>query len=128
MIKVFKELTGFLFCYLNYFLFYSVDRTAHRLFSPKSRNKRLQRWSKIFDQPVKNDKRTNEGDDYIACCTLDYPYFKENYNLIEIDEIDALNGDVKAIQQSNVTGNTTFIIEEVNATTLGFSQGSVKVV
>ena len=52
-------------------------------------NKRLQcydRWTKPFNQPVRNDLRTydniqkiaaGQGDDYRTGCLLDYPYIKE---------------------------------------------------
>ena len=48
----------------------------------------------VFDQPVRRDLRTYEnvqkivigqGNDYTTCCLLDYPYFKEKYNLIVTD-------------------------------------------
>ena len=68
---------------------------------------------------------------------LDYPYFKENYKMIEIDlsrqiELDA---DPRAIQQINFTANldragntaTFFIIEEAKETVFEYSQGIVKV-
>ena len=47
-----------------------------------------------FDQPVKNDLRTDDnikklaiglGDDYKNCFLLDYSYFKEYCKLIAID-------------------------------------------
>ena len=100
----------------------------------------------FFDQPVKNDKVTNEnimkiatgqGDDYATGCLLDYTYFKKYYKMIVVDlnKQQALDADPKAIQQINFTanldraGNTTmfFIIEEAKETVLDFSQGTVKV-
>ena len=48
----------------------------------------------FFDQPVKNDKITNEnirkvatdpGDDYRTGCLLDYIYIKNYYKMIAID-------------------------------------------
>ena len=48
----------------------------------------------FFDQPIKNDLKTNDnirkiatgqGDDYATGCLLDYPYFKKYYKLIVID-------------------------------------------
>ena len=48
----------------------------------------------LFDQPVKIDLRTyaiiqktatSRGDDYTSSCLLDYPYFKEYYNLVSSD-------------------------------------------
>ena len=93
----------------------------------------------FFDQPINNDSKTYEnirkiatgqGDDYTTGCQLDYPYFKENYKIIEIDlsKQKALHVDLRAIQQINFTanldrvGNATmlFIIEEVEETVLDF--------
>ena len=100
----------------------------------------------FFDQPVQNDKVTNEnirktatGQEYyyITGCLLDYIYFKKYYKMIAIDlsKQQALDADPKAIQQINFTanldraGNTRiyFILEEVKETVLAFSQGTVKV-
>ena len=48
----------------------------------------------FFDQTINNMTKTYEnnrkiatsqGDDYITGCLLDYPYFKENYQMIAID-------------------------------------------
>ena len=48
----------------------------------------------VFDQPVKSDRRTydnvrkiatGQGDDYTTGCLLNYPYFKDYYNMIAID-------------------------------------------
>ena len=83
------------------------------------------------DQPVENDLRTYEnirkiatsqGDDYTTGSLLDYPYFREHYNMIAIDlnKNQALDAHPRAIQSINFTGNadrnrtTTmlFIIEE----------------
>ena len=82
----------------------------------------------FFDQPVKNNKITNENirkittgreDDYTTGCLLGYAYFR----------------DIKAIQQINFTANldrpgntgTFFIFEEAKETAFDFSQGIVKV-
>ena len=80
---------------------------------------------------------TGQGDNYTTGCLLDYPYFKNLYEMIAIDlsKQQALDDDPRAIQQINFTanfdraGNTTmfFIIEEVKETVLDFSQGTVKV-
>ena len=100
----------------------------------------------FFDQPVKNNLRTDDnirkigtgqGDDFTTGCLQDYHYFKNYYKMIAIDlskqkEFDA---DPKAIQPINFTGfldqpgNTTmfFIIEEAKETILYFSQRTVKV-
>ena len=104
----------------------------------------------FFDQPVKMIlenmktlekvllvKEMGQGDDYTTGCLLDYPCFKENYEMIAIylSKQQALDADPRAIQQINFTenldraGNTTmlFIIEEAKETALDFSQGTVKV-
>ena len=97
----------------------------------------------VFDQPVKNNKVTYENirkistgqrDDYTTGCLLDYAYFKDSYKIIAIDlsKQQVLNADPRAIQQINFTpnldraGNTRiyFILKE--ATKLGFSDGTVK--
>ena len=85
----------------------------------------------FFDQPINGMSKTYEnirkittgkGDDYTTGCLLDYPYFKENYNMIAIDlsKQQALDADPRKIQQINFTanldraGNTAmfFIIEQ----------------
>ena len=100
----------------------------------------------FFDQPINNDIKTYEnirktatgqGDDYTTDFLLDYPYFKENYKMTEIDlsKQQALDADPRANHQINFTPNLSraekktfcFIIEEVKETVLDFSQGSVKV-
>ena len=42
-----------------------------------------------------------QGDDYIAGCLLDYPYFKENYKMIAIDlsKQQALDADSRTINR-----------------------------
>ena len=100
----------------------------------------------VFDQPVKNYKipyenirkiAAGQGDDYTTGCLLDYSYFKDHYKLTATDlsKQQALDADLRAIQQINFTanldteGNTTmfFIIEEAKETVLDFSQGTLKV-
>ena len=94
----------------------------------------------FFDQPIKNNKVTNEnirkiatgqGGDYTTGCLLDYPYFKDSYKMIAVDlsKQQALDADPRAIQQLNLTanlhraGNTRiyFIIEEAKENILNFS-------
>ena len=69
----------------------------------------------FFDQPVKNDMRTydnirkiatGQGDDYTTGFLIDYPYLKDYYKMMAIDlsKQQALNSDLKAIQQINSTG------------------------
>ena len=100
----------------------------------------------FFDQPVKNNEITNEnirkiatgrGDDYTTGCLLDYAYFRDIYKIIATDlsKQQALDADLKAIQQINFTANleragnteTFFILEEAKETAFDFSQGTVKV-
>ena len=67
---------------------------------------------------------------------LDYPYFKDSYEMIAVDltKQEALDADPRAIQQINFTanldraGNTRiyFTLEEAKETILNFSQGTVK--
>ena len=80
---------------------------------------------------------TGQVDDYTNVFLLHYPYFKENYKMIETDlsKEQALNADPREVQQINFTvnldrpGNTTMliVIEEANKTVLEFSQGIVRV-
>ena len=48
----------------------------------------------VFDQPIKDNKVTYEnirkvavskGDNYKTVCSLDYPYFRDNYKMIAVD-------------------------------------------
>ena len=99
----------------------------------------------FFDQSVQNDQRTYDniptitiiqGDDYTTGCWLDYVYFKSYCKLIAIDlsKQQALDPDLKAIQQINFFGNLDragnitmlFIIKEAKETILDFSQGTVR--
>ena len=100
----------------------------------------------FFDQPVKDNKityenirkiATGQGDDYTTGCLLDYPNFKDSYKMIAIDlsKQQALDADLRTIQQINFTANLDragnrriyFILEEAKETVLDFSQGTVKV-
>ena len=95
----------------------------------------------FIDQPMKNNKimykyitkiATDQGDDYMTGCLLDYTYFRDYYEMIAVDlsKQQALNFDPKAIQQINFrAGNTRiyFILEEAKETFLDFSQGTAKV-
>ena len=99
----------------------------------------------FFDQSVQNDQRTYDniptitiiqGNDYTAGCWLDYVYFKSYCKVIAIDlsKQQALDPDLKAIQQINFFGNLDragnitmlFIIKEAKETILDFSQGTVR--
>ena len=70
----------------------------------------------FFDQPVNynlltydNIRKiaTGQGDDYTNGCLLDYIYFKTYYKMIAIDlsKQEALDTDLKAIQQISFTSN-----------------------
>ena len=70
----------------------------------------------FFDQPIKNNKVTNEnirkiaagqGDDYTIGCLLDYTYFRDYQKMIVVDfsKQQVLDGDGKPIQQINFTAN-----------------------
>ena len=70
----------------------------------------------VFDQPIDSMAKTYEntrkiatgqGDDYATGCLLDYPYFKDHYKMIAIDlsKQQALDADLRAIQQINFTTN-----------------------
>ena len=79
---------------------------------------------------------TGQGDNYTTGCLLEYNYFKIYYRMIAIDlnKLQALDPDPKAIQQINFTANLDrkrqtamyFIIEEAKKAILDFSQGTVR--
>ena len=69
-----------------------------------------------FDQPVKNNQityenirkiATGQGVGYTIGCLLDYSYFKDNYKMIaiELSKQQALDTDLRPIQQINFTAN-----------------------
>ena len=66
----------------------------------------------LFDQPVKNNLitydnirkiATGQGDDYTTGCLLDYNYYK--MMATDLSKQQALDADLKAIQQINFTTN-----------------------
>ena len=73
------------------------------IFSSESRDKRLQCYDglkKLFWLTSKNDlitfdniwnTVTVQGDDYTTGCLLDYPYFKEQYNMQQYKKLILLN-------------------------------------
>ena len=100
----------------------------------------------FFDQPIKDNKVTYEnirkittiqGDDYTTDFLLDYIYFKKYYkmNAVDLSKQQALDVDLKAIQQINFTENLDrpgrtriyFILEKAKENVFEFSQGAVKV-
>ena len=72
----------------------------------------------FFDQTIKNGIKTyeniqkittGEGDDYTTSCLLDYNYFKRHYKMLAIDlsKEQALDANLKAIQQINFSGKVS---------------------
>ena len=60
----------------------------------------------FFNQPINSDIKTYEniskiatglGDDYTTGCLINYPYFKENYEILAID----LSKQQTVLQQFN---------------------------
>ena len=95
----------------------------------------------VFDLPVKNEEETYENiidmsnnNNYMTDNLLDFAYYKENYNLIAIDQRKQTK--IKDPQQINFIGKierqgngvtTFFIIEKSEETTFEFLQNSVKI-
>ena len=74
-----------------------------KLFQSTSKNRFKNIW------PYENiwQITTGQGDDYTTGCLIDYVCFKNYYKIIAIDlsKQQAPDGDSKAMQQSNFTGN-----------------------
>ena len=130
----------------------NTDRTIHtKYYLPtveiKDYNVMIDDWN-FFDQQVKNDLTTydniskntiDQRDDYTTGYLIDYSYFNIYYKMIgtDLSKQQALDNDLKAIQQINFTGNgarnsianttMSFIIEEAKETVLDFSWETVKV-
>ena len=112
-------------------------QTGYYLPEGNDYNVKIDGW-KVFDQPLKNCIKTikwrNENFHrlirWLYNWLLDYAYFKENYNLIAIDQSkqQALDADPKAIWKINFMGNLEcagrtamfFITEEIKETNLGY--------
>ena len=87
--------------------------------------------NKTYENIRKNTTGKGNTTGNTTGCLLDYSYFKDHYKMIAIDlsKRQALDADLRAIQQINFTanldrhGNTTmfFIIEEAKKTVLDFS-------
>ena len=98
----------------------SADRTGHtKYYLPtveiRYYNVGIDRQN-FFDQPLKNTLRTyynirkiatGQGGDYKIVCLLDYNYFNKYFEMIAmyLSKQQALNVDLKAIQQINFTEN-----------------------
>ena len=102
----------------------------------------------FYDQPINylikqydeiRKISTGQGDDYATGCLLDFSYFEKNYRLIAVDlcKQQALDPDLRAIQQVIFTGNITgrqnntrviiyYILEQSKETILEFPKGTTK--
>ena len=100
----------------------------------------------FFGQPVKINSRTydsnwkiatGQGDDFTTSYLLPSPYFLKNKLIvIDLSKQQALDTDLKAIQQVNLTGNLArdpisntavfFIIEEAKENSFRFFTKSYK--
>ena len=70
----------------------------------------------VFDQPINNDIKTyrnirkiatGQGDDYKTGSLFYYPYFKQNYKMIEVGlyKQQTLEADPSVIREINFTAN-----------------------
>ena len=130
----------------------STQDKAKLLQQLKSGFNRTINWNKylskpeIFGEPIKENKvtcenirkiATGQGDDYATGCFLDYPYFKDTYEITAVDlsKQKVFDANPIANQQINFAANLNkvndtkiyFILEEAKETRLDFSQGTVKV-
>ena len=96
----------------------------------------------FYDQPI-NDlvkhydeirkTATGQGEDYITGCLLDYQYFKDHYNLIEVDLSKQLDADSGAVQQIEFYGmlktnsQVCSVLEKSKERILEFYKGTAKV-
>ena len=98
----------------------------------------------FYDQPINPSIRkydeirkiaTGKEDNYATGCSLDYDYFKKNYQLIAVDlsKQRELDVDPGAIQQIEFIGmlktrsNVFMILEKSKETILKFYKGTAKV-
>ena len=103
----------------------------------------------FYDQPINDSIKqydeirkicTEQGDDYITGCLLDYSYFRKNYRLITADlsKQKALDANSRGIQQIIFTGTIKaavankriiifYVLEKSKETILEFSKGTTKV-
>ena len=78
---------------------------------------------------------TGQGDDYTTGCLLDYQYFKDHYNLIEVNlsKQEELDADSRAFQQIEFYGmlktnsQVCSVLEKSKETVLEFYKGRSKV-
>ena len=75
---------------------------------------------------------TGQGDDYTTGCLLDYQYFKDHYNVIEVKQKE-LDADSRANQQIEFDGmlktnsQVRAVLEKSKDTMLEFYKGIAKV-
>ena len=98
----------------------------------------------FYDNPISNQiKKYNKlrkatlgkGDDYTTGCSLDYDYFKKNYQSITVDlsKQKELDSDIMAFQQFEFVGRFDVnsrlctVLEKSKETILEFYKGIVKV-
>ena len=139
---------------VNRFFCFSIWRCCtknkqKKMLSSRWGHKRLQCydwWKKGFWSTNKNNKiiyenirkiDTGQGDDYATGCLLDYTYFRDYYKMLATDLIkqQALDADLRAIQQINFTANLDFIgnariffiFKKAKETVLDFSLGTIKI-
>ena len=120
-----------------------TQRTSHSgyyLQNVEIKNYNMINGENFFDQPIKDNKVAYDnirkicigsGNDYTTGSLLDYPYFKDSYQMavVDLSKQQALDADPRAIQQINLTanldraGNTRiyFILEEPKETIVNFS-------
>ena len=97
----------------------------------------------FYDQPVNNQIKkydeirktaTGLGDDDTTRCLLDYQYFKDHYQLIEVhlSKQKELDADSRAVRQIEFYGmlktdsQVCTVLEKSKETMLGFHKGTAK--
>ena len=98
----------------------------------------------FYDQPINDQIKkydeirkiaTGKGDHYTTVCLLDYQYFKDHYQLIEVDpsKQKELDADPRAIQQTEFYGKletnsqVCTVLEKSKQTVLEFYKETAKV-
>ena len=97
----------------------------------------------FYDQPINNQIKkydeirktaTGQGDDDTTRCLLDYQYFKDHYQLIEVhlSKQKELDADSRAVRQIEFYGmlktdsQVCTVLEKSKETMLGFHKGTAK--
>ena len=97
------------------------------------RNQPINDSIKQYDEIRK--KSTEQGDDYMTGCLLDFAYFEKNYRLTAADlsKQKALDVDPRAIQQITFTGKAStnivayYILEQSKETILKFCKETTNI-